>query len=281
MSNQKFILGFSPCPNDTFIFDALVHGRIDTEPFSFDVRMDDVEALNKWAISGEPDITKISFASYPWIAESYQLLRSGSALGFGSGPLFVSKLIPKDPEHVIRKVAIPGMRTTANFLFSEFFPGITEKKEMLFSDIESAVLNDEVDAGVIIHESRFTYAQKGLKKICDLGELWEEKTKRPIPLGGIAIRRSLPADVKQKIENLISESVKYAFANPTASKSYVAEHAQEMEEEVRGKHIELYVNKYSIILGPEGEDAVRYFLSGTALHDAFPKIKLPVFLDKP
>ena len=280
MHESILSLGFSPCPNDTYIFDALVNGKIGASGFSFDVRMDDVEALNQWAISGEPDITKISFAAYPWIADSYQLLRSGSAMGFGTGPLLVAKNNSEDFVAGIRTVAIPGKRTTANLLFSEFFPGIKLRKEMLFSTIEDAILKGEVDAGVIIHESRFTYTQKGLKKICDLGELWEQKTHRPIPLGGIAIRRSLPDETKNKIENLVRQSVEFAFAHPVSSNEFIAKHALEMDEEVRRKHIELYVNNFSIDLGAEGEEAIQYLFSGAGTRDQFPEILQPIFLEK-
>jgi 1,4-dihydroxy-6-naphthoate synthase len=258
---KSFSLGFSPCPNDTFMFDALVNGRIDTGDIRFDVHLEDVQTLNKLALEGNLDITKISFAAYNLIRENYELLTSGSALGNGVGPLFISKKIVANPMKEIKTVAIPGINTTAFFLFRMFYPELYHIKEMVFSDIEKAILDEEVDAGIIIHENRFTYEAKGLKKISDLGELWENKTGQPIPLGGIAILRSLDENLKRKINQLLRQSVEYAFANPEASSEYVKKHAQEMSEEVRKKHIKLYVNSYSINLGDAGKNAILKFIS--------------------
>ncbi len=253
---SKITLGFSPCPNDTFIFDAMVHGKIDTEGLYFDYILADVEELNRRASNNELDVTKLSYFAFAFISDNYQLLNSGSALGNKCGPLLISKNEIPLSELRNYSVAIPGKHTTANFLFSIAFPDAANKQEMLFSDIENAILQDKVDAGVIIHENRFTYGQKGLVKLIDLGEYWETQTKMPIPLGGIAIKRSLPDEVKKKVDRVISRSVEYAFANPRSAYDFIKSNAQEMNEEVMYKHIELYVNKFSIDLGEEGKNAV-------------------------
>jgi 1,4-dihydroxy-6-naphthoate synthase len=253
---MKLTLGFSPCPNDCFIFDALVHRRIDLQGLEFDVQLHDVETLNRKAMKADLDITKLSFHAYGYALNDYILLRAGSALGFNCGPLLVSARDIRDPLTEIKTVAIPGRLTTANFLMSLAFPSITHKKEMVFSDIENAVLNGEVDAGLIIHENRFTYEQKGLKKVVDLGEFWDSLIHAPIPLGGIMGKRSLGDDTLQKVNAVIRSSVEYAFAHPDASRPYVRQHAQTMSEEVMKKHIDLYVNRFSIDLGIEGEKAV-------------------------
>ncbi len=258
--SEKLTLGFSPCPNDCFIFDAMIHGKIDTEGLAFDVVMDDVESLNKKAFENKINITKLSYHAYAYLTDEYILLDAGSALGKGCGPLVVesSKFKVQSWDNDT-KVAIPGKLTTANFLFSLAYPQCGNKTEMVFSKIEDAVLNGDADVGVIIHENRFTYEQKGLKKIIDLGEFWEEKTKLPIPLGGIVIQRNLPDEIKQKVNRIIRKSVEYAFANPKSSLPFVKQHAQEMSEEVMYKHIDLYVNNYSIDLGTEGKAAINRF----------------------
>lgn len=255
---MKLSLGFSPCPNDTFIFDALVNKRIDTEGLEFDVQLGDVETLNTKAFKAELDITKISYHAFAYMTANYQLLRSGSALGNNCGPILIA---PKEISNLKSQIsnltiAIPGKYTTANFLLGIAFPEAKNKKEMLFSKIETAVLENEVDAGLIIHENRFTYQSKGLKKMIDLGEFWETKTGLPIPLGGIAIRKNLPLELKLKVEKLIRKSIEYAFVNPEASKEYVSCHSQEMEPDVIQSHINLYVNNYSINLGEKGKKAV-------------------------
>ncbi len=257
-ANSKLTLGFSPCPNDTFMFDAMVNGKIDTEDLQFQIFMEDVEMLNQKALHDELDISKISFAAFTKVTDQYQLLNSGSALGIGVGPLVISDFgfQISDLKNKNLKIAVPGMNTTANFLFTIFFPQAENKVEMIFSEIENAVLSRKVDAGVIIHENRFTYEQKGLKNICDLGELWERKTGQPIPLGGIAVRKIFPEELKQKIDRVMKRSVEYAFANPQSSLEYVKQHAQEMNEDVRRKHIETYVNDFSADLGEEGRNAV-------------------------
>ena len=260
---MKLTLGFSPCPNDTFIFDALTHGKIDTEGLTFDVFFDDVETLNQKAMRGELDVTKLSFHAFAYVVEKYALLNSGSALGFGVGPLLICKKenIEKIHSHLTShishlKIGIPGKYTTANFLLGVAYPQLQDKREMVFSDIEDALLNDEIDLGLIIHENRFTYQDKGLHKVMDLGNYWEEKTSCAIPLGGIVVNRKLPIDVQQKINRLIRKSVEFAFANPKLAIEFIRQHAQEMDEAVMYKHIDLYVNQYSIDLGLEGKKAI-------------------------
>ena len=255
---MKLTIGYSPCPNDCFIFDALIHGKIDTEGLQFEVLLEDVETLNKKALKGELDITKLSYHAFAYVLENYILLRSGSALGFNCGPLLIqdARCTMKDLNSN-SKIAIPGKLTTANLLLSIAYPNLTNKVEYLFSDIENAVLSGEVDAGLIIHENRFTYQDRGLKKIMDLGEFWDSLIHAPIPLGGIVIKRNLSNDLQQKVNRLIKKSVGYAFENPESSMDYVKAHAQEMSEEVIKKHIALYVNNFSIDLGETGINAVQ------------------------
>lgn len=255
---MNLTLGFSPCPNDTFIFDALVHERIKTCGLSFAPLLADVQELNEMAVHGTLDITKLSYAAFPAVSQYYQLLPSGGALGRGCGPLLISRRSVQPDEFENLTVAIPGTMTTANLLLGHAFPTIKNRVPMLFSAIEQAVLDGAVDAGVIIHENRFTYASKGLVKLMDLGELWEQTTGHPIPLGGIAIKRSLPDDVKLTVARLVRESVEFAFANPDASAEFVRCHSQEMSPEVTRQHIELYVNLYSVDLGEDGRKSVRY-----------------------
>lgn len=265
MAQQQLTLslGFSPCPNDTFIFDALVHGRIDTEGLSFVVTLDDVEALNRMAFTGQLDVTKLSYHAFGHLTDRYRLLNAGSALGRGVGPLLVETK-RENPEGVNQatSIAIPGKYTTANYLLGLAYPAAKEKYEVLFSDIEDAVLDGTYDAGLLIHENRFTYFERGLRKIADLGEYWESTTGHPIPLGGIAVRRSLPENLAKKIDRVVARSVRYAFDHPQASAQYVADHAQSMEDSVRRSHIELYVNPFTLDLGEEGRAAVSHFLSG-------------------
>lgn len=258
-------LGFSPCPNDCFIFDAMLHGKIDTEGLLFKPVIEDVEALNQKAFKSKLDITKLSFFAFSQVQKDYTLLDSGSALGFGVGPLVISKK-GYSPLSLRRGVggeatiAIPGKNTTANLLFSLAYPDLKNKTEVLFSDIEDEVLKGKYDLGVIIHESRFTYKQKGLKKIIDLGDWYEKKTKSPIPLGGIAIKKIFPKEIQKRVERVIRKSVEFAFANPNSSKAFIKKHAQEMDDKVIKKHINLYVNKYSISLGVKGRKAVNVLL---------------------
>ena len=254
---KKLSIGFSPCPNDTFIFDALIHGKIDTEGLSFDVHMADVEELNLMAFRGDLDITKLSYHAFLHILEEYIMMDSGSALGNNCGPLLIKNSGTKDPL-ANDLIAIPGKYTTANFLLNYAFPELQNKKELLFSEIESSIKNEVVSAGLIIHENRFTYADRGFEKVKDLGEHWEQNTGMPIPLGGIAIKRNLDKSLHEKVQRLIRKSIEYAFENPSESLAFVKRNAQEMDTEVMQKHINLYVNDYSISLGQKGKAAIEY-----------------------
>ncbi len=256
---MKLTLGFSPCPNDTFIFDALVNKKIDTEGIEFDAVLEDVEILNQWALQDKLDITKLSFPAFFQSLDNYVLLDAGSALGKGVGPLLISsdETTGQASDVNNKTIALPGINTTAHLLFSYAFPEALHKKFMIFSAIESAVLNKETDLGVIIHENRFTYQQKGLHKVVDLGEYWEEKMKTPIPLGGIAISQSVKRSTALKVNELIRKSLEYSFANYPLITEYVKQHSQEMSEDVMRQHIDLYVNNYSLSLGDEGKLAIK------------------------
>ena len=260
---MKLSLGFSPCPNDTFIFDALVNKRIDAKGIDIDTYIEDVETLNEWAFQSKLDITKLSYAAYFSIINEYILLNSGSALGKGVGPLLIAKHPIELSSIKDSTIAIPGENTTANMLFSLAFPNAKNKIFLQYNEIENCILNpssfgigQEQVIGVIIHENRFTYQQKGLVKVMDLGEYWEAKTQLPIPLGGIAIKRSIPLHIQQTVDGLIKESVLYAFKHYPQLSPFVIQHAQTMQEPVMRQHIDLYVNKYSIDLGNEGRNAI-------------------------
>lgn len=261
---MKLTLGFSPCPNDTFIFDALVNGKIDTEGLEFEPVMEDVQTLNGWAAEGRLDVTKLSFPALFKNSDSYAILASGAALGRGVGPLLIAKNEVALKDVAECSIAIPGIDTTANFLLDYAFPGDKKKIPMLFSNIEDAVLRGHVNLGVIIHENRFTYQQKGLLKVLDLGEYWEEKTGSPIPLGCIAAKRILHKEVQQKVNALIRKSLVYAFDRYPTLSFYVKEHAQAMDESVMRQHIELYVNDFSLDLGEAGKKAIKFL--GEAYH---------------
>ena len=271
-------LGFSPCPNDTFIFDAMVHGRIDTEGLSFKVTMADVEELNRLAMTNALHVTKLSFHAYAYVFERYQLLNSGSALGTNCGPLLISKRIIAPDEVNKLRIAIPGKLTTAIFLMGYAYPKAVNNQEMLFSAIENAVATGEVDAGVIIHENRFTYAERGFHKIVDLGEHWEQKTGFPIPLGGIAVHRRVSPANRLKIDRVLRRSVEYAMAHPNDSMPYTCQYAQEMSEDVMRKHIALYVNYYSVNLGEKGRAAVHHMYEVGATLPDFPSVEGAIFL---
>ncbi|NVM64979.1 1,4-dihydroxy-6-naphthoate synthase [Mucilaginibacter sp. SG538B] len=287
---MKLTLGFSPCPNDTFIFDALIHHKIDTEGLEFEVFYDDVETLNQKAFRGELDITKLSYHAFAYVTDKYVLLDSGSALGFGVGPLLISNLeisisdleknLIHDPKSGSRNplIGIPGKYTTANFLLGLAFPEATNKQVMVFSEIEDALLDNRIDIGLIIHENRFTYQDKGLKKIIDLGDYWEKRTGCAIPLGGIVANRNLPLDVQHKINRVLRKSVEFAFANPKSGLAFIKQHAQEMSEEVMYKHIELYVNQYSIELGEEGRKAINLMFDTALEKGIIPEVKQGIFL---
>jgi 1,4-dihydroxy-6-naphthoate synthase len=253
---MKLTLGFSPCPNDTFIFDAMVNGKIDTKGIDFECVLEDVETLNRGAEAGKLDITKLSYNTFLHVVNDYALLHSGSALGNGVGPMLIAKQALDLADIDKYKIAIPGINTTANLLLTLAFPQARDKTALVFSEIEAAVLNGTYDAGLIIHESRFTYAQKGLVKLIDLGDWWEQATGAAIPLGGIVARRSFNKELCATIDSIIKESVQYSWNNYPELAPFVKEHSQEMEEEVMRKHINLYVNDYTTDLGETGRKAI-------------------------
>lgn len=274
----ELTLGFSPCPNDTFIFYALLHGKINTKGLTFQPYLYDVEQLNRMAINHELDISKISFAAFLQVQKNYLLLNSGSALGSNCGPLLISKKQIAPAEMNNRSVAVPGIHTTANFLFDTFFPQHGVKTTMIFSGIEDAVINEIAETGVIIHENRFTYEKKGLQKVADLGELWEKSTGYPIPLGGIAIKRSIDKAISITVNELIRESVLYAFAHPEEAMEYVKLYAQEMDETVMRQHISLYVNDFTVNLGERGKAAVNRFFEIATERQSITVQTLPAFI---
>lgn len=275
---MKLTLGFSPCPNDTFIFDALVNHKIDTGGLSFNVVLEDVQTLNQWAIEGKLDISKISYGVLPLTLQQYRVLNSGGALGKGVGPLLITKDPAISAENVQHaRIAIPGINTTAHLLFSMAFPSASHKSFHVFHEIEELVLSGQVDAGVIIHENRFTYQQKGLHKIMDLGDYWEQRTGVPIPLGGIVVHNRLLDGVAKQVDQLIRKSVAYAFDHYPVVAAYVKEHAQEMSESVMRQHIDLYVNNYSMDLGQTGKEAVKTLMR-TAQHNLSPAALSSIFL---
>lgn len=258
---MKLTLGFSPCPNDTFIFEAMVHGRIDTEGLEFDWFLADVEELNRKAVEGSVDITKMSFHAYTHTAEKYLILDSGSALGRSNGPLVISKKELRPGELDDALIAIPGKLTTANLLFSIFWPKATRKREYLFSDIPEAVLSGEADAGLIIHETRFTYRAMGLSMVADTGAMWEDLTGLPVPLGCIVVNRNIDQAIAEKVDRAIRRSIEYARTSPGESVEFIRKHARETDAEVTREHIKLYVNDFSLSLGKEGRSAIERLFS--------------------
>lgn len=268
-------LGFSPCPNDTFIFDAMVNGGIATDGLQFDYVLEDVETLNQWAFEGRLAITKLSYNTLLHVHDRYALLDSGSALGRGVGPLLICRADTTPPGDLAEwlshaRIAIPGIHTTANLLFSLAFPGARDKTEVLFSEIEEKVLDGSYDCGLVIHESRFTYRQRGLEKLIDMGDWWEQTSGSAIPLGGICIRRDIPQETARKVQELIRESLRLSRQHYPALSGFVTAHAQEMEEAVMRKHIELYVNEYSDSLGVDGRKAVDTLFSKAMAHGLIP-----------
>lgn len=258
---QEIELGFSPCPNDTFIFDALVNNKIDTEGLQFNAVLEDVQTLNQWALQGKLTVTKLSYGVLPLVAERYNLLNSGSALGRGVGPLLICKKnFDKTNEKIAQQpIAIPGENTTAHLLFSLAYPAAKNKVFVRYDEVEDFVLQGK-GLGVIIHENRFTYQDKGLDKIQDLGDYWETHTGSAIPLGGIVVKKELDTELQQKIDRLIRKSIEFAFANYPLLNDYIRLHAQEMSEDVMRKHIDLYVNDFSVDLGNEGKKAIATLL---------------------
>jgi 1,4-dihydroxy-6-naphthoate synthase len=279
---MKLTIGFSPCPNDTFIFDALLNGALNTDGLEFEPVLEDVETLNQWAIAGKLSITKVSYGVVPLILANYGMLNSGGAMGMGVGPLLITT--PENsrlPIETLRKlpIAIPGENTTAHLLMSYAFPDWQQKKYMVFHEIEAAILSGRVAAGVIIHENRFTYSDKGLVLVKDLGKHWEDSLQCPIPLGGIAIQRKLPLHIQKTINRLIQQSIELGWQQYPLLSSYVKEHAQEMSEEVMRKHIQLYVNDFSLSAGPIGKKAVATLLEVYAnIRGISLDAELPVFV---
>jgi 1,4-dihydroxy-6-naphthoate synthase len=276
---MKLSIGFSPCPNDTFIFDALVNKKIDTGDIDFEVVMEDVQTLNEMAVDGRLDITKISYGSLPLIADKYVVLSSGSALGNGVGPLLIAPF--EIPEAAVRQctIAIPGKHTTAHVLFSLAYPEATNKVFLRYDEIEDFVLSNKgslenvqsVKLGVIIHENRFTYHDKGLVKVTDLGEYWETTTGLPVPLGGIVANRKLPSTVVTKVDSLIRQSLEYSYANNGELSDFIKDNAQEMSTDVMQMHIDLYVNDFTKDLGDAGRKAINKFLQ---VHSSINKLPI-------
>lgn len=275
---MKIKIGFSTCPNDTFIFDALINKRIDTRGFEFVPYLADVEELNQKAFNDDLEVTKLSYHAYAYLTDKYILSNSGSALGDNVGPLLICKNPQLDIKDPNLRVAIPGKFTSANFLFSLVYPHLKNKTEVLFSDIENQLLQNNFDLGVVIHETRFTYHERGLNKVDDLGNWWYNHYNAPIPLGAIAIKRNLPADTINTINQLIKESVEYAFKNPAASLPFVKEHAQDMREEVMYNHIKLYVNSYTLNLREKGQNAIRAMFKTAIENKLIEKIHEPLFV---
>jgi 1,4-dihydroxy-6-naphthoate synthase len=255
-------LGFSPCPNDAFVFHALVEGGLDTAGLRFEPVLEDVETLNGLAEDGRLDVAKVSYHAFGRIADRWWMLPSGGALGRGVGPLIVARDAGR--ELAGARIATPGGRTTAALLLDLYAPADAERVPMRYDAIMPAVADGRVDAGLIIHESRFTYADHGLERVVDLGDWWEAETGAALPLGGIAVRRDLPADVIDRVARAVRGSVEAARAAPDASADYVARYAQEMSPEVRRKHIDTYVNDFTLDLGVEGRAAVRTLLERAA-----------------
>jgi len=266
MDKINLDLRYSTCPNDTFIFDAIINHRVDAGKYSFTETLADIDVLNKAAFTRLPDVVKISYHAFAGLAEDYVMLDAGSALGFGVGPLLVAARPVPLSEMGELTIAVPGELTTAAMLLRLAFPEATRTKVMLFSLIEEAVLKGEVDAGVLIHEGRFTYASRGLTRLADLGELWEIQTGLPIPLGGIAAKRSLGAETIGEINRLVKSSVMAARQDSDAAMPYVIRYAREMDPEVMKKHIDLYVNEATLDVGLQGRLAVRYLMARLAPH---------------
>jgi 1,4-dihydroxy-6-naphthoate synthase len=276
---KPLTLGFSPCPNDTFMFYPLVHGLVDTAGLSYQERLEDVETLNQLALQGVLDVSKVSYHALGHIRDEYALLRSGSALGRGCGPLLITAGETVSPADLQGKtIAVPGRYTTAMLLLRLFDPSLENFLVMPFNEIMDAVLNGNADAGVIIHESRFTYQGFGLHKLLDLGEWWEGETGLPIPLGGIAARRSLGGEKINAIERALRAGVEYAGTHTGEATHYIGEHAQEMSAEVCAAHIKLYVNDFSADLGDEGERAIQCLLERAEQAGIIPVSSQPLFI---
>jgi 1,4-dihydroxy-6-naphthoate synthase len=279
---QPITLGYSPCPNDTFIFYALVHQKIDTSPFVFSERLEDVQTLNTLALKEELDVTKISCHAYGYLRDKCYFLRSGGAFGRGCGPLVVAKNACSMNDLKGALIAVPGILTTAYLLLNLYDSELTKNtKPMPFDQIIDAVHNKEVDAGVIIHESRFTFHTYGLTQILDLGQWWESETGNLIPLGGIIARRGLGEEKIAQLERLIKESLLYAQNNKKEPLNYIKCHSQELSDDVIRKHIDLYVNDYSVSIGDEGEQALRHILLRAEKTSLIRPSSVPLFVNTP
>jgi 1,4-dihydroxy-6-naphthoate synthase len=269
-------LGYSPCPNDTYIFYGLVRNKIQGAPI-FEEVLEDIETLNRLAMDDKLDMTKISFHALAHLRDRYCLLHSGGALGRGCGPLVISSQPLADLTG--KRIAIPGKLTTAALLLRLFNPALDDLVVLPFHEIMDATQKGDVDAGVIIHESRFTYPDYGLHKVIDLGEWWEESTGHPIPLGGILVRRDLGTETIQQIDRSLRNSIEYAHANPDAIKGYIHQHAQEMDEQVMQQHIDLYVNDYTLDYMADGEAAITDLFDRAEKAGIVPPSNLPLFID--
>ena len=277
---RQLSLGYSPCPNDTFIFYGLIHGKIPVPEVEFIERLEDVETLNQLALRSQLDLTKISYHAFGHLRENYVLLRSGGALGRGCGPLVISAQNTSMEKLRGKKIAIPGRLTTANLLLQLYSDGYEDVLILPFDQIMDAVIQGQADAGVIIHESRFTYQQHDLRQILDLGQWWEEASGYPIPLGGILAKRNLGAKLIGQIDSALRQSIEYAYAQPQEPQTYIKQHAQELDDKVIRNHIELYVNEFSLDLGDEGIQAVNSLLSRAEERGIIPPCKLPLFAER-
>lgn len=275
--SRQLSLAYSTCPNDTYLFHAIAHKRIALNELSYSIELDDVETLNQKASNGIYDISKLSFAAIGQLQKSYSLLKTGAALGRGCGPLLIANPGYKSAELDDSTIAVPGLMTTANMLLGMWMNNRCATAPMTFDRIMPAVRSGEFQFGVIIHEGRFTYQDYGLECVVDLGQWWEEKTGLPIPLGGIAVKRTLSSDIAKLVEASIGSSVQYAFDNPSESSAYVKSHAQELSDDVIRQHISLYVNDFTRSLGSEGETAVETFFEMARSKGIMPGSDLPLF----
>jgi len=275
---KPLTLAYSPCPNDTFIFTPWVEGRVLDAPAVVE-RFEDIDTLNQIALRGEPDVVKVSFHALGHLRDRYCLLRSGGALGRGCGPLVVAREAFDGADLAVKRVAIPGKLTTAALLVRLFAPGLRDDNVSVlrFDEIMPAVRAGKVDAGVIIHESRFTYERHGLKRIVDLGDWWERETGHAIPLGGILMRRDLGDDLIRRTERALSQSVDYAFAHTEVVWPTVRLHAQEMDDDVMRQHIDLYVNEFTRDYGAEGTAAITHLLATAERLGIVPQSNRPLF----
>lgn len=280
MTKRTLSLGYSPCPNDTFLFHPLVQGLIDTGELHFQERLEDVETLNRLALDNIPDICKVSYHAFAFMREHYVLLRSGGAMGRGCGPLVVARQCRHMDDLKGKRFATPGRYTTAHLLLRLFDKDIGNIVTMPFHEIMPAVVQGQVNAGVIIHESRFTFQNYGLQTVLDLGRWWEVRTGLPLPLGGIAAKRSLGDPLVRRLDRLVRASVEYATCHPAEASNYIRAHAREMDDDVCAAHIRLYVNQHSLDPGIEGEKAAAVLLSAGSAHGLLPDSKLPLYVPR-